>query len=439
MAKLGAVKYLIAAVIVVVVIVLGVWYIYFSQPPAPVKEEVGTIKVAVLGPMASVVGQDMLTVAQIYADWVNQEGGIKINGKTYYIEVISKDTNEYVNPADAAKAAEEAITKDRAQFLLGGVLSSAITAIREVAMDYKVMYISSGFVTTSDMIKSFLEKPERYKYWFSIAGEANDTQTAENYISLTKFVVDKVRNKTGLTKVKIAIIYETRPPGEVVPGWIIGNISAMPNVEVVYIARPSPSAADLSAELMQVQEKGAHILFAIFSGPGGTTLGVQLKKFNISVLLIGTPGTVVEISMVPYQIMIHPASGYAILTEEQFKFFNEFKRRTGRDGPIVLCSPLLLIVEGVKRAKSINYDDIVKALEGLEIETGFGRIRCNSQTHCFGYPPGYSMIHAEQWFVVEGKLATRKVVWKSPNSYNVPFIIEDIVIPKSFIDAWTKK
>ncbi|MEM2315024.1 MAG: ABC transporter substrate-binding protein [Candidatus Nezhaarchaeales archaeon] len=438
MAKLGAVKYLIAAVIVVVVIVLGVWYIYFSQPPAPVKEEVGTIKVAVLGPMASVVGQDMLTVAQIYADWVNQEGGIKINGKTYYIEVISKDTNEYVNPADAAKAAEEAITKDRAQFLLGGVLSSAITAIREVAMDYKVMYISSGFVTTSDMIKSFLEKPERYKYWFSIAGEANDTQTAENYISLTKFVVDKVRNKTGLTKVKIAIIYETRPPGEVVPGWIIGNISAMPNVEVVYIARPSPSAADLSAELMQVQEKGAHILFAIFSGPGGTTLGVQLKKFNITVLVIGSPGTVTEVAAVPYQIVVHAASSYALVTEEQFKFFDEFKRRTGRDGPIAAAG-LQILVEAIKRAKSINYDDIVKALEGLEIETGFGRIKCNPQTHCFSNPPGYSMIHAEQWFVVEGKVVTRKVVWKSPNSYNVPFIIEDIVIPKSFIDAWTKK
>lgn len=40
----------------------------------------------------------MLTVAQIYAEWVNQEGGIKINGKTYYIEMVPKDTNEYVIP-----------------------------------------------------------------------------------------------------------------------------------------------------------------------------------------------------------------------------------------------------------------------------------------------------------------------------------------------------
>jgi len=434
-------KYLIAAAVVVVVIVLGVWYIYFSQPPAPVKEEVGTIKVAVFGPLASVVGQDIVMTAQIYADWVNQEGGIKINGKTYYIEIIPKDTNEFVNPADAAKAAEEAITKDRAHFLIGAVQPAAIAAIREVAMDYKVMYISSPYAVTSDLIKPILDNPKRYKYWFcwgSVQSEPNDAEIAENYISLTKFVVDKVRNKTGLTKVKIAIIYETRPPGEVVPGWIIGNISAMPNVEVVYIARPSPSAADLSAELMQVQEKGAHILFAIFSGPGGTTLGVQLKKFNITVLVIGSPGTVTEVAAVPYQIVVHAASSYALVTEEQFKFFDEFKRRTGRDGPIAAAG-LQILVEAIKRAKSINYDDIVKALEGLEIETGFGRIKCNPQTHCFSNPPGYSMIHAEQWFVVEGKVVTRKVVWKSPNSYNVPFIIEDIVIPKSFIDAWTKK
>src|SRR5260221_10148779 len=103
-----------------------------------------TIKIAILGPMAYVQGENHWAGAEMARDEINKSGGINVGGKRMQIELIRADTNEIQSPSDATNAIERAITRDKADFLIGGFRSEAVLAMQEVAMDYKKLFLGVG-------------------------------------------------------------------------------------------------------------------------------------------------------------------------------------------------------------------------------------------------------------------------------------------------------
>src|SRR5712692_5208861 len=97
----------------------------------------GTIKIAILGPMAFVQGENHWAGAEMARDEINKAGGINVGGKRMRIELVRADTNEIQSVPDATNAIERVITRDKADFLIGGFRSEAVLAMQEVAMDYK--------------------------------------------------------------------------------------------------------------------------------------------------------------------------------------------------------------------------------------------------------------------------------------------------------------
>ena len=77
-------------------------------------------------------------------DEINAAGGIKVGGKARKIELVRVDTNEMVSPGDATNAMERAITREKADFLVGGFRSEAVLAMQEIAMDYKKLFLGCG-------------------------------------------------------------------------------------------------------------------------------------------------------------------------------------------------------------------------------------------------------------------------------------------------------
>lgn len=420
----------VIALVIIIVAATCAWYFIYQQPKPtqPQGPMTGTIKIAVLGPMATRQGKDMWTTAQMRADRINQQGGIKVGNMTYFIELIQKDTNELVDVTQAASAAEEAILVDGAQFLIGGLRADAIRIIREKAMDYKVMYFSDGYITWADMIQSFIGNYNRYKYWFSLAGPSNYSRTAEVYYGLVRFVANKVQSVANLTKVKVAILYE-KTTDDTVFNYIKGNLSVTPNIEIVGIWRPSPYATDLRTELMGIQASGAHLLFAIFSGPAGTVLGVQCQELNLPLIICGSPGSITEQAAVPYQIVMMGINSYATFTEEQEAWYKEYKQRTGYEGPVATAD-FEILAQAISFARTLDYDAIINVLETHTFETTFGSYKF--QDHCASISPGWNPYHAEQW--VPGG---RNIVWKDPySSWNVPYEIKDIVFPTWIVEHW---
>ena len=98
------------------------------------------IKIGVLYPITgggAVYGVPAMLGNKMAIDEINAAGGI--NGQK--VVAIERDTK--LNPAEAAAAAKELITKDGVNVLIGGLSSGVGLAISEVAKQEKVLYIAT--------------------------------------------------------------------------------------------------------------------------------------------------------------------------------------------------------------------------------------------------------------------------------------------------------
>src|SRR5437867_1235693 len=95
------------------------------------------LKIAVVGPMAFAQGENAWAGAEMARDEINKQGGIAVAGKKLKIELVRVDSNEIQSVSDATNAMERAITREKADFVIGGFRSEAVLAMQEVAMDNK--------------------------------------------------------------------------------------------------------------------------------------------------------------------------------------------------------------------------------------------------------------------------------------------------------------
>src|SRR5437879_12797393 len=82
---------------------------------ASVATAQGTIKIAILGPMAFVQGENHWAGAEMARDEINKAGGINVGGRRMQVELIRADTNEIQSVPDATNAIERVITRDKAE------------------------------------------------------------------------------------------------------------------------------------------------------------------------------------------------------------------------------------------------------------------------------------------------------------------------------------
>src|SRR2546429_8819117 len=100
----------------------------------------GTIKIAILGPMSFVQGEHHWAGAEMARDEINKAGGINVGGRRMQVELIRADTNEIQSVPDATNAIERAITRDKADFLIGGVRSQAGLPLQGGAVGFKKVF-----------------------------------------------------------------------------------------------------------------------------------------------------------------------------------------------------------------------------------------------------------------------------------------------------------
>jgi branched-chain amino acid transport system substrate-binding protein len=124
-----------------------------------------TIKIAILGPMAFVQGENHWAGAEMARDEVNKAGGINVGGKKMMVELVRADTNEMQSVPDATNAMERVISRDKVDFLVGGFRTEAVLAMQEIAMDNKKLFLGAG-AADARLGENVEKNYERFKYWF---------------------------------------------------------------------------------------------------------------------------------------------------------------------------------------------------------------------------------------------------------------------------------
>jgi len=242
---------------------------------APSTLAADIIKIAVVGPMAFAQGENHWAGAEMARDEINKEGGISVGGKKLKIELVRIDSNEIQSVPDATNAMERAITREKADFVIGGFRSEAVLAMQEVAMDYKKIFLGCGAADAklgANVEKSY----DRYKYWFRVA-PLNSPGLGKTLFAVLGSIAGQIRGDLKKDTPKVAILAEKVIWTEAIVKAAQTNLPKM-KMEVVGLWQPSPLATDVTAELAAIERAGADMVFTALSGPVGIVVGRQMGE-----------------------------------------------------------------------------------------------------------------------------------------------------------------
>jgi branched-chain amino acid transport system substrate-binding protein len=251
---------------------------------APIASAQGAIKIAILGPMAFVQGENHWAGAEMARDEINKAGGINVGGRRMQIELIRADTNEIQSVPDATNATERVITRDKADFLIGGFRSEAVLAMQEVAMDYKKIFLGAG-AADARLGEHVETNYDRYKYWFRVT-PVKAPDLFRTLMAVLDTIGDQVRQSLKKDKPRVALIAEKAVWTEPIVKGIQATLPKM-NMELVGTWQPSAVATDVTAELSAIERAEADIVFTLLSGPVGISLGRQMGERNLKAVAWG--------------------------------------------------------------------------------------------------------------------------------------------------------
>jgi len=244
----------------------------------------GTIKIAILGPMSFVQGEHHWNGAEMARDEINKAGGVNVGGRRMQIELIRADTNEIQSVPDATNAIERVITRDKADYLIGGFRSEAVLAMQEVAMDYKKIFLGAG-AAHSKLGINVEQNYDRYKYWFRVT-PVKDVDLARTLFAVMNSIGQQIRTELKTDTPKVALLAEKAVWTEALVAAAQKNLPGM-KMEVVGLWQPSATATDVTAELSAIDRSGAHIVFTMLSGPVGISVGRQMGERSMKAVAWG--------------------------------------------------------------------------------------------------------------------------------------------------------
>ncbi len=338
---------------------------------AAIASAQGAIKIAILGPMAFVQGENHWAGAEMARDEINKAGGVNVGGRRMQIELIRADTNEIQSVPDATNATERVITRDKADFLIGGFRSEAVLAMQEVAMDYKKIFLGAG-AAHSKLGLNVEQNYDRYKYWFRIT-PVKDVDLVRTLFAVLGSVGQQIRTELKTDAPKVAILAEKAVWTEALVAAAQKNLPGM-KMEVVGTWQPSATATDVTAELSAIERAGTHIVFTMLSGPVGISVGRQMGERGMKAVAWGinvegqkeefwqaTAGKAQFVSTLDTYSEIE-------MTPKTIPFVRAFKQRY-KKAPTYNAATydaIMILKSAIERARTTEADKLVPVIEKME-------------------------------------------------------------------------
>ena len=361
-----------------------------------------TVKIAILGPMAFVQGENHWAGAEMARDEINKAGGINVGGKRVQIELIRADTNEIQSVPDATNAIERVITRDKVDFLVGGFRSEAVLAMQEVAADNKKLFLGAG--AAHPQLGAKVEKDyNRFKYWFRVTPLHVGDLVKASFAVLGVAAAQFRQERKGATP-KVAIIAEKAIWTEGIVKAAQANFPKM-KLDLVGLWQPSAVATDVSAELAAIKRSGADLVFTVLSGPVGIVVGRQMGEQQLAAVAVGinveaqkdefwkaTAGKAQFVSTLETVSEVE-------MTPKTVPFYNAFRARF-KKGPTYNAAgaydALHLLKEAIEKAGTTDTEKLIPVLEKT-IFTGVGGVIEFDKRHDLIFGPGRVTGLAIQW------------------------------------------
>lgn len=317
-------------------------------------------------------GEPAKVGAEMYVKEVNEKGGVL--GRP--LELLIRDCKS--TPDEATRVAREMIAKENVQFLVGGLTAAQGLALSEVAKTEKIVYIAPISKSTA-----MTEPGKLHPYVFRAAANTN-TEGRSAAVFMSKKPWTKVYTlgpdyEYGqmVTKAFVEWLKKNKPAVQIVgQGWPkLGEADYTPFITAMMAAKPDAAFLSLWG--------GDFVNFAKQAKPYGFFEKIKVVSAGEG----GSPETAISlkedlplgITTNAYDLFYYPD------TPEHNAYVQRLKAYTKKEYPpswaITGYIAMQFLVEGIKTAKSTDTNGVIKALEGLTIDTPIGKQTMRAKDH----------------------------------------------------------
>jgi branched-chain amino acid transport system substrate-binding protein len=305
---------------------------------------------------------------ELAVEEVNAAGGVLAKK----IEVVSRDDNG--NPADAVRAAEELLTREKVAFLIGTFPSNVGLAVADFAKQRKTLFIAAEPLTDK------------------IVWDAGNAYTfrlrTSTYMQTAMLIPDAAK----LKKKRWAIVYPNYEYGQSATAAFKKLLKEkQPDAEFVAEQAPPLGKIDAGAVAQALADAKPDAIFSSLFGADlakfvreGTQRGL-FKGVEVFDLLGGEPeylDPLKEEAPDGWYVTGYPWG--EIKTAEHKKFLDAYQAKFKdypRLGSVVGYSTVMSAVAAIKKAGSLDQDKLVAAMAGLQLGTPFGPITYRALDH----------------------------------------------------------
>jgi branched-chain amino acid transport system substrate-binding protein len=305
---------------------------------------------------------------ELATEEVNAAGGVL--GRK--LEIVVRDDNG--NPGDAVRVAEELISREKVAFLMGTFASNVGLAVADLANQRKMLFIASEPLTD----KIVWENGNPYTFRLR----------ASTYMQTAMLVPEAAK----LGKKRWAIVYPNYEYGQAATATFkrqmmeraggglefveqavpLGKIEPGPVVQALIDAKPdaifsSLFGPDLARFVREGQLRGLFKDRPVFNLLGGEPEYLDPLKDEAPVgwWVTGYPWYAID------------TPGHARFRDAYQKKFNDYPRL----GSVVGYSAVMSAAAVLRKANSTDPGKLVAAMEDLEVDTPFGRVRFRGIDH----------------------------------------------------------
>ncbi|HZE59592.1 MAG TPA: ABC transporter substrate-binding protein [Burkholderiales bacterium] len=299
---------------------------------------------------------------------INAKGGVL--GRK--LEVVSRDDGG--TPGDAVRVAEELISREKADVLMGTFASNVGLAVANLAAQRKIVFLAAEPLTDKIVWENgnaytFRLRPSTYMQVAMLVPEAAKLKKKRWAIVYPNYEYGQSAAESFKKLLKAAQPDVEFAAEQAAP---LGKIDAGAVVQALIDARPDAIFSSLFAADLQkfVREGNTRGLFAnrtVFNLLGGEPEYLDPLKDE-------TPEG--------WWVTGYPWS--EIKTPEHKRFRDAYQKRWNdypRVGSVVGYTALYAIAEGLRKAGSTDAQKLATALGGLQMESPFGRITWRAIDH----------------------------------------------------------
>ncbi len=299
---------------------------------------------------------------------INITGGI--GGKK--LVLVTRDDNG--NPADAVRAAEELIAREKVDVLMGSFLSHVGLALTDFAQQKKRFFLAAEPLTD----KIVWEQGNRYTFRLR----------PSTYMQVAMLVPEAAAMK----KKRWAIVYPNYEYGQSAVATFKKLLTAaQPDVEFVAEQATPLGKVDAGSVVQALADAKPDAIFNVLFAADlakfvreGNTRGLFQGRGVVS-LLTGEPEYLDTLQgETPLGWVVTGYPWYAIFTPDHDAFATAYRKRFKdypRAGSVVGYNAIQSIAAGLRKAGSADTEALIAAFRGLEVRTPFGPITYRAQDH----------------------------------------------------------